>query len=129
MVDEPTSRGPLSAFLHWLDWLTSRAAVALIMAVVALWIAAAFVLGLFPVRWERHFWTIAASVTLAMVFIIQHTQTRHQKATQVKLDELVKNAPGADSRVVKVETASDDELHEAHRRQLRHRASTSSDAD
>lgn len=123
MADAPTSRGRLSKLLHSIDSVTSRASVALAVAVLSLLTASAFVTGVLPGRWENDFWTVTAAITLAMVFVIQHTQTRHQAATQVKLDELVKGIPEADSRVVKVETASDDELHRLHARQLEHRVS------
>ena len=123
MADQPTSRGRLSRVLHGIDSAASRASVAVIVAGLSVLIAAGFVTGILPDRWEKDFWTIAAALTLAMVFVIQHTQTRHQAATQVKLDELLSGVPEADSRVVKVETASDEELHELHARQVEHRVS------
>ena len=54
---------------------------------------------------------MVAAVTLAMVFIIQHTQARHQRATQRKLDEILLAIPGTDDALVTLEHASDDELH------------------
>ena len=50
----------------------------------------------FPARWETIFQTVIAALTLAMVFVIQHTQGRHQRATQRKLDEILLVIPGAD---------------------------------
>jgi low affinity Fe/Cu permease len=49
-------------------------------------------------------------VTLVTVFVLQHTQSRQQAALQRKLDELLRVLPGADSRLVQVETASEHEL-------------------
>jgi low affinity Fe/Cu permease len=46
-----------------------------------------------------------------MVFIIQHTQARHQRATQRKLDEILLALPDTDNALVTLEHASDDELH------------------
>jgi low affinity Fe/Cu permease len=51
----------------------------------------------------------AAAVTLVMVFVIQHTQQRVEAATQLKLDELVRDS-GADDDVAGIEAATGDEL-------------------
>jgi low affinity Fe/Cu permease len=51
----------------------------------------------FPARWETIFQTVVAALTLAMVFVIQHTQARHQRATQRKLDEILLAIPGTDN--------------------------------
>ncbi len=60
---------------------------------VATWIGVSLAAG-FPARWEIVFQTLAAALTLAMVFVIQHTQVRHQRAVDgleraEKLDGLV----------------------------------------
>jgi len=51
------------------------------------------------------FGAVAASITLVMVFVIQHTQTRQQVALQHKLDELLRALPGTDERLIKLESA------------------------
>ena len=66
--------------------------------------------GGFPGRWETIFQTLVAALTLAMVFVIQHTQARQQAATQRKLDEILQAMPGADNSLLMLEHASDDEL-------------------
>jgi low affinity Fe/Cu permease len=53
---------------------------------------------------------LVAALTLAMVFVIQHTQAREQAATQRKLDEILQALPGADNALLSLEHASDDEL-------------------
>ena len=45
-----------------------------------------------------------------MVFIIQHTQSRQQAATQRKLDEIPQALPEADNSLLTLEHASGDEL-------------------
>ena len=65
----------------------------------------------FPARWETVFQTVVAAVTLSMVFVIQHTQARHQRAAQRKLDEILVALPGTDNSLVTLEHASDAELH------------------
>jgi len=69
----------------------------------------------FPTRLESVFQTMVAAVTLAMVFVIQHTQAREQAATQRKLDEILRSLPGADKSMITLETAPDDELRAAAR--------------
>lgn len=73
----------------------------------------------FPDRIEAVFQSVVAALTLAMVFVIQHTQSRQQIATQRKLDEILRALPTADNAVISLEHASDRELHAtgvAHRR-------------
>lgn len=71
------------------------------------WLAVSVVAG-FPARWETIFQTAVSALTLAMVFVIQHTQARHQRATQRKLDEILLAMPGTDNALVTLEHASDD---------------------
>jgi len=59
----------------------------------------------------------AGAVTLVMVFVLQHTQTRQQDALHHKLDEVLHALPEADDRLIRLETASDSELVEV---ELRH---------
>jgi Low affinity iron permease len=56
---------------------------------------------------------VVAALTLTMVFVIQHTQARHQRATQRKLDEILLAMPGTDNSLLRLEHASDDELRTA----------------
>ncbi len=58
-----------------------------------------------------------------MVFTIQHTQSREQAATQLKLDELIRALPGADDHLVHVESGADEELAELEQRQVDHHIS------
>jgi low affinity Fe/Cu permease len=72
----------------------------------------------FPARLETVFQTLAAATTLAMVFVIQHTQSRAQAATQRKLDEILRASPEADNSLITLEEAPDSELRaatDAHR--------------
>ena len=62
---------------------------------------------------EGIFQSLVAALTLAMVFVIQHTQARQQAATQRKLDEILQALPGADNSLLTLEHASDQELRAA----------------
>ena len=84
---------------------------------VVLWVLYSAVFG-FPARLETVFQTLAAATTLAMVFVIQHTQARAQEATQRKLDEILRASPEADNSLITLEEAPDNELKaatDAHR--------------
>ena len=81
-----------------------------VVAAAGTWLIVSIVAG-FPARWETIFQTVVSALTLAMVFVIQHTQARHQRATQRKLDELLLAVPGTDNALVTLEHASDEELH------------------
>ena len=48
------------------------------------------------------FQALVAGVTVVMVFVIQHTQARHQAATQRKLDEILRVLPEADNSLLAV---------------------------
>ncbi len=91
--------------MYKIEHYTALPAVALvaIMAVVSLVVSIAL-LG-FPGKWVAAFEISISSVTLVMVFAIQHTQGREQTATQRKLDELIRALPGADEAFMMLEEA------------------------
>jgi low affinity Fe/Cu permease len=82
----------------------------LVIGAVVVWIVISAAVG-FPPQWEVVFQSLVAAITLAMVFVIQHTQARHQRATQRKLDEILLALPDADHSLLTLEHASDEELH------------------
>lgn len=107
------ARSPVSVALSTADRHASRPTVAVfVVAATVAWLIVSVVAG-FPSRWETIFQTAVSALTLAMVFVIQHTQARHQRATQRKLDEILLAMPGADNALVTLEHASDYELHAA----------------
>jgi len=108
---EERSRSALSRWLSRIDRYASRPAVVLlVLGAVVAWIGVSLAAG-FPARWETVFQALVAALTLAMVFVIQHTQARHQRATQRKLDEILRALPDADNSLLTLEHASDAELH------------------
>ena len=78
-------------------------AITVVVAAVALVITIAL-LG-FPTRWVAAFEISASTLTLVVVFAIQHTQGREQAATQRKLDELIRATPDADDSFMMLEEA------------------------
>lgn len=94
-----------------------------VLAASVVWILLSVIFG-FPNGWERVFQSLVAAITVTMVFVIQHTQARHQAATQRKLDEILRALPEADNSLLTLEHASDSELRAARRqhRELRQAA-------
>jgi low affinity Fe/Cu permease len=99
-----------SRALHRVGEVTAHAGAGLIAAAAVLaWLVVGLAQG-FPDWWETVLYATSSSVTLVMVFAIQHTQTRQQSATQRKLDELLRAQPAADDSLIAVEEATDGEL-------------------
>ena len=90
-------------------------------AAILAWIVFGIVAG-FPGWWDNVLFIVSSTVTLLMVFAIQHTQGRQQSAIQRKLDELLHALPQADERLIAVEEAPDAELEALASRDLAERA-------
>ncbi len=78
----------------------------------------------FSDAWQLVINTGTTIVTFLMVFLIQATQNRDGRATQLKLDELIRSQKRARNLFTGLEHASDEELAELERefRRLRARA-------
>ncbi len=86
---------------------SSAGIVAAVLVVV--WALVGLVVG-FPAWWATTLYSVTASVTFVMVFVIQHTQERQTSATQRKLDELIRSSVSADDGLIAVEEAGDQHL-------------------
>ena len=64
----------------------------------------------FSDTWQLVINTATTVITFLMVFIIQNTQNRDTRAIQLKLDELLRAMQGARTRLVALETLTDEEL-------------------
>ncbi len=60
--------------------------------------------------WQLIINTATTIITFLMVFLIQNTQNRSDKATQLKLDELIRSVEGARTGLVNLETRTDEEI-------------------
>jgi low affinity Fe/Cu permease len=124
--DAWTDRPPSSRVLHRLGEITAYAATGLAVAVgLVVWFGVGLATG-FPGWWEVALTTTGTSITLVMVFAIQHTQSRQEVAIQRKLDELLRAMPNADNRLISAEDATDDELHALAQLNLRDRVTEGS---
>lgn len=110
----------ISRVLHWLGDITSRASSAVVVAFVLIVYLLVLAINNFPGRWQVGFSTVAESITLVMLFVIQHTQSRQQTVLQLKLDELIRSSPNADDLLVHLEVAEDAELIEREESQVAH---------
>ena len=92
--------------------------------VAAVFVAGWSIVGVatgFPGWWQTTLYSVTGSVTFVMVFVIQHTQQRQTAATQRKLDELLRSSDGADSTVIAIEEAPDDDLQLLNRHHVAER--------
>ena len=124
IVPNVPARTRASRFLHRVDHVIGSSAAAAVIGVFVGGFLVALAIAGFPESWEVAFSTLAAAVTLVMVFVLHHTQRREQAATQVKLDELIRALPQADDHYVRVESAPDDEVQELEQRHIDHHHAT-----
>jgi low affinity Fe/Cu permease len=97
-----------SRALYRIEHYSSLAGVALAVPVVFVCLAVATAANGFPNHWVAAFEVGVSTITLIMVFTIQHTQTREQAATQRKLDELLRATPGAAESLMMLEEAPEE---------------------
>ena len=78
----------------------------------------------FSDAWQLVANTVTNVVTFLMVFIIEASQNRDTKATQLKLDELLRAITNARSSLINLESLSDEEMEGLQRQfeALRRRA-------
>jgi low affinity Fe/Cu permease len=65
----------------------------------------------FSDTWQLVINTGTTIITFLMVFLIQNTQYRDNRAIQTKLDEIIVHMVGADNRLVRAEDFSDEQLN------------------
>lgn len=81
---------------------------------VALWAASGFLFN-FSNTWQLVINTGTTILTFLMVFLIQNTQNRDGKATQLKLDELINAIGKARNNFIEIEDDSDEKLDAAEK--------------
>ena len=105
-ISHRTSQLPIwSRVLYKIEHYTVLPAVALAASIAVVSLVVAIAILDFPTNWVAAFELAVSSVTLIMVFAIQHTQGREQAATQRKLDELIRASPGANESLMMLEEA------------------------
>lgn len=77
----------------------------------------------FSDTWQLVINTGTTIVTFLMVFLIQNAQNRESRATQLKLDELLRAIDRASNRLIDIEEGNEEDLErleEVFRRRARH---------
>ena len=123
----PQTRHPASVkagskVLHGLQFFSSKTSAAALAAAAS---AAVLLWASISDRADgilRWYEAVASAVTLVMVFLLQHTQTRQQvtlqlNSTQLKLDAVLHALPNADNRLISLESASDAHILAVEERQ------------
>ena len=69
-------------------------------------------------RWQLFINTGTTIATFLMVFVIQNTQNRDSKATQIKLDELIRAMEGAHNALLDLEQLTEGDLNRLRERYI-----------
>lgn len=107
---------PLSKFLTWSAKMAGNPLTfvfALLMLLV--WLIIGLFIGFTP-TWMLIINTIATVNAALMVFIIQNTQTRENKALHLKIDELIRVTKEAEDELIAIEQKEEDEIEEIKRK-------------
>jgi low affinity Fe/Cu permease len=115
----PKSAGNRERFNKLADGLTRRlgslpALVASILLVVV-WALTGPIFN-FSDTWQLFINTTTTVVTFWMVFVIQNSANRSSKATQLKLDEIIRSLTDARNVFINLDTATEDVLTSGQRR-------------
>jgi low affinity Fe/Cu permease len=107
--------GEQRGFTHVVDRATVIAgspwSIAALIALTAVWLVYGWAAD-FPRSWELVATAGVPIVTLLMVLVLQHSQNHEAKATQLKLDEVIRALDGSSNAMIRVERGSTEELAE-----------------
>ena len=114
-VDEAAER--VSPFRAWFGHTATRVseavgspwAFSLAFLVILVWVLTGPIFG-FSDTWQLVINTGTTIVTFLMVFLIQNTQNRDSKATQLKLDELIRSIADARNELIGAESEPEEKL-------------------
>jgi len=91
------------------DIVGSSWAFLLALSVILVWLVTGPLFKFSPV-WQLVINTGTSIITFLMVFLVQNTQNRETKATQLKLDELIRVQKSAQNKLMGIERKSDKQL-------------------
>jgi low affinity Fe/Cu permease len=78
-------------------------------AIIIIWAISGPIFG-FSDTWQLVINTGTTIVTFLMVFLIQNSQNRESRATQLKLDEIIHSINNASDRLIDIEGADEEDL-------------------
>lgn len=95
------------------ELIGSPIAFVLALEVLILWAVSGSLFN-FSDTWQLIINTGTTIVTFLIVFLIQNTQNRHDKAVQLKLNELIRAIKSARNSFVDLEDLTEEELDKLH---------------
>ena len=114
-------------FSHHISYLVGTPwAFMLAVLVIVIWLITGPLFH-FSDTWQLVINTGTTIVTFLMVFLIQNSQNRDAKATQLKLDELIRSVKEARNTLVDLEDLSDAELEKLQAEFVKFRSSHKDD--
>ena len=94
-------------------WISEKSAHSLMsfaaFLIVLIWGIAGLPLH-FSESWHHMIGTLAAVISIIMLFIIQNSQNRHTIAIQLKLDEIIRATKGAHNEMMDIEKLTDEDV-------------------
>ncbi len=100
-------------------WLSNKAAQPLAcffaFLIILVWGLVGPVLH-FNNTWQLIISTLAAVISILMLFIIQNSQNRHTIAIQLKLDEIIRATKGAHNEMMDIEKLTNDDLEKIQKK-------------
>jgi len=96
------------------EWTGSLTAFIIAFSVILVW-AVTGPLFNFSETWQLVINTGTTIITFLMVFIIQKSQNKDSKATQLKLNELIATSKKANNQMVNIEGFTEEELDILHK--------------
>lgn len=100
----------LSKFLTWSAKMAGNPITFVVaLSFVAIWLVTGLFLG-FNTTWILILNTVATLNAALMVFIIQNTQNRENKALHLKIDELIRATKEATNELIAIEEMEEEEL-------------------
>lgn len=100
--------GPVDQYMHdifrkFAAWVSRMVGSGWAVLIATGLIAGTGVYFNFSTEWKNNFSLIAHVTALALIFFLQKSQNHNDKATHLKLDELIKAADGARNEIVSAE--------------------------